>query len=89
MSLRGARFEQLLRETLDLWRVPGDVESRGEAIVIRVGEAQIAVERATEGPFRWSVTTDGRKRPCTSVLGVLNALRRALDVDRGAPLRIA
>ena len=69
--------------------MPGSVESRGKAIVIRAGEAQISIERATEGPFRWSVKAGGRKRPCTSVLGVLNALRRALDVDRGAPLRIA
>jgi hypothetical protein len=59
------------------------------------------VERKDEPPaFRWSVRWRGageapgaprevRPRMCGSINGVLSALRAALDVDRGNPVRIA
>ena len=79
----------LLRETLELWRVPGTVETRDDSILVNANDLAISIKRTEDGPFRWLVTYGQRKRPSSSVLGVLNALRVALDVDRGAPLRIA
>ena len=78
-----------ISESLALWQVQGTVEARDEAIVVHAGGVAISIERADEPPFRWFVTAGGRKRPCVSVLGVLSALRGALGVDRGAPLRVA
>ena len=78
-----------LRDSLALWQVQGTVASRDEAIVVNAVGAEIAIARSADGPFRWVVTYNGRKRGCASILGVLGALRGARDVDRGAPLRIS
>ena len=86
---RDARLKDLLCETLQLWRVPGTVETRDGSFIVNANGLAISIRRADEGPFRWLVTYGQRKRPSSSVLGVLNALRVALDVDRGAPHRIA
>ena len=78
-----------IADSLALWQVQGTVDANDQTIVVHAGNAAISIQRASDGPFRWVVTAEGRRRPCASVLGVLNALRRALNVDRGAPLRIA
>ena len=90
-----AQLVAFLADSLDLWKVAGTVEAGVAPVVaqlrIRDG-APISIERVTaEGkPFRWIVRAgDGRPRPCGSLVGVLNALRVALDVDRGMPVRIA
>ena len=97
MSLRGAaatkqtrdaRLAELLRDSLALWQVQGTVEQRDDAFVVHAG-VDVTVQRTDDGPFRWRVTYGQRKRPCGSVIGVLSALRGALNVERGAPLRIA
>ena len=74
--------------SLALWRVQGTVEPRSDTIIVRTGDTEIVIERVIQPPFRWMVAHGGRKRPCTSILGVLSTLRTALDVDRGAPLRV-
>ncbi len=78
-----------INESLALWQVQGTVETRDDLIVVHAGGSSITVERTDEPPFRWFVTAGERKRPCPSILGVLNALRTALGVDRGTPLRVA
>ena len=84
---------EFLRDTLALWKVQGTVEAgEGEAVaVVRAGDAVISIERTEDGPFRWRVRRMGQERPrgCASLLGVLSAMRTALHVDRGTPLRIA
>ena len=85
---RSVRICDLLRDSLQLWHVQGTVEAHDETFVVHAG-VDVSVQRADDGPFRWLVTYNGRKRGCASILGVLGALRGALEVDRGAPLRIS
>jgi hypothetical protein len=94
--VNGARLCAFLIDSLALWSVEGTVEA-GEApalVVIRAdGGAVIRIEPLSEPemPFRWLVrdARDGRPRPCGSLVGVLNAVRGALGVDRGSAVRIA
>ena len=88
--MNDTRIHEFLADTLALWRVSATVEP-GEApavAMIRIAEgAPISIERCTP-PFRWVVRTD-RPRPCASLVGLLNALRAALEVERGSPVRVA
>jgi hypothetical protein len=93
-----------LKETLDLWGIAGTVEA-GEAPVVAVIRADngaiVWIERTEAGtPFRWLArwraageapggVRERRPRACASVVGLLSALRSALGVDRGTPLRVA
>jgi hypothetical protein len=90
-----------LSDTLAMWRVAGTVEG-GDAPVVALIRAQngtlVWIEHAgAELPFRWVArwraagdAADGaHRRPCASLVGLLSALRRALDVDRGSAVRVA
>ena len=90
-----------LSDTLAMWDVAGTVE-RGEAPVVALIRAQdgtvVWIERGgAEHPFRWfarwraegDAEDAAHRRPCASLVGLLSALRRALDVDRGSPVRVA
>lgn len=86
------RVRTFLADSLLLWRVSGTVET-GEApvvVVIRAADGTlVSIERPAEGmPFRWIVRSD-RARPCASIVGLLNAVRSALGVERGSAVRIA
>jgi len=95
------RLRRFLEDSLALWCVDATVEDgQGSAIaVIRAADGTIVwVEPAPPGtPFRWIArwrgTGDGarepRPRPCGSLVGLLNAIRKALGVERGSALRIA
>ena len=97
------RVVQFLVDTLELWRVEATVEAaRAPCVaVVRVDKRAIAwVERAapTDMTFRWIVRfaidslsdpTKARARPCSSLIGLLNALRIGLKVERGSALRVA
>lgn len=85
-------------DSLALWQVEGSVEA-GAAPVVAVVYARgrvIAIERNTEddAPWRWFVrwhedgSANERSRPCASLTGMLNALRRALGVERGSAVRV-
>jgi hypothetical protein len=84
------QIREFLSDTLALWHTSGTVEP-GEAPVVAVirttERAAISIERSTP-PFRWIVRTD-RPRPCASLVGLLNALRAALGVERGSAVRVA
>lgn len=90
-----ARLRAFLADSLELWRVAGTVETGEAPVVAQVHTHDgmlVSIERieAEDMPFRWMVCGgDGRRRPCGSLVGVLNALRRALGVDRGTAVRIA
>ena len=92
------RVRDFLADSLALWRVAGTVEA-GEAPIVAVihtgAGAIVRVARPAQDdmPFRWLVHAGDvgteRLRPCVSLVGLLNALRSALDVDRGGAVRIA
>ena len=99
------RVRDLLADSLALWRVAGTVEAgEGQVLaVVRAGDGTIVwVERPCgQGlPCRWLVRWRGagdapgaprevRPRACASLVGMLNAMRGALGVDRGSAVRIA
>jgi hypothetical protein len=81
-----------------------DVGDAPIVAIVRAESGAIAwIERTVrpgEPQFRWAVRwrsagaapgapREVRPRLCGSLVGVLSALRVALEVDRGAPLRIA
>ena len=96
-----SRLRAFLADSLDLWRVEGKVAAGVAPAVaeIRASDGMVvSVERIREEtmPFRWTVrarrpggTHEERARPCGSLVGVLSAIRAALGVDRGSPMRIA
>ena len=99
------RLCAFFESTLELWRVSGSVnpgDAPIAAIVRSDAGATVWIERdtAAQTPFRWSVrwrvageapggARELRPRACGSLVGVLSALRAALGVDRGTPVRIA
>ena len=95
------RLLPFLSDTLAMWGVTGSVEGGAAPVValIRAHNGTVVwIERAgAELPFRWFACwhaagneADGaHRRACASLVGLLGALRRALDVDRGSPVRIA
>ena len=104
MSVDPNHLRAFLEDSLALWCVDATVES-GQApaiAVIRAANGTIVwVEPARpEMPFRWVVRWHSasnpssgahapRPRPCGSLVGLLNAVRKALGVERGSALRIA
>jgi hypothetical protein len=100
-----SRLRGFLADSLALWRVAGKVAPGEEPVVAVVQAddgALVWIERASgEGmPCRWLVRWRGageapgapretRPRACASVVGMLGAVRGALGVNRGMPVRIA
>ena len=94
-----ARVREFLADSLALWQVAGAVEA-GTAPVVAVVHADagatIWIERPAEddAPWRWFVRwrtldmREERSRPCASLVGLLNAVRGALGVERGSALRV-
>jgi len=105
VSVDDIRVRDFLADSLALWRVAGTVEAGELPIVavVRASEGTIVwVERPSgQGmPFRWLVRWRGagdapggpreqRPRACASLVGLLNAIRGALGVDRGSAVRVA
>jgi hypothetical protein len=73
----------LLADSLAVWGVEARVAIEGEGV--RVGA--LLVMPAAEPPIRWWLESEGRRRPCTSVLGLLRALRNALGGGETRRLR--
>jgi G3E family GTPase len=99
-----ALLRAVLADSLMLWGISARVERGTAPVVAQICTSDgtmIWVEPAAEDmPFRWSVrwraaneapggAREKRPRCCASVAGLLNALRGALGVDRGAALRVA
>jgi hypothetical protein len=104
VSVDPQRLRTFIEESLALWCVDATVESGQAPVVAEIRAANgtiVWVEPAQPGvPFRWIARSrsardsiDGarepRPRPCGSLVGLLNAIRKALDVERGSALRIA
>src|ERR1043166_226118 len=100
-----ARLRDFLADSLALWGVAGTVEAGeldAVAVIRADAGATVWVERfpGRDLPFRWLVRSRGgggapdsprqpRPRPCGSLVGMLNAIRVALGVDRGSAVRVA
>jgi hypothetical protein len=94
-----ADFAAFLADSLVLWNVEGRVEAGASpaVTVIRAGDCTVTIERPVDADaaWRWFVRwqnadmVDERSRPCASLVGLLNALRSALGVERGNAVRIA
>jgi hypothetical protein len=93
-----AKVIPFLADSLSLWQVDGTVEAGTLPVVavVRAGDCVVLVERNTgdDAPWRWFVRwrnadmREERSRPCASLTGMLNAVRRALNVERGNALRV-
>lgn len=98
------RVRAFLALTLAQWQIDATVEAGTEPVLalLRCGvdRGEIAVERAPSAdPFRWYVrqaaglncgsgSVASARRPCGSLVGVLGALRRILEVESGGPARV-
>ena len=98
------RVRDLLVDSLALWQVAATVEAgtAGTMAVIHARQGMtVSIEHVTgpDMPFRWRVcsyvvgdstahTQQARPRTCNSVVGLLSAVRKALGVERGSPLRV-
>jgi len=88
-----------LVDSLALWQVDGTVAAGTLPVVAIVHSAGcvVSIEQNAddEVPWRWFVRwrsadmCEERSRPCASLTGMLNAVRRALGVERGNAVRIA
>ena len=91
------RLRAFLAETLVLWQVDAtlaSIDAPGVALIRTSAGTTLRIERVPQpAPFRWIVRTVEAaargERPCASLVGLLNALRRALGVELGSPIRIA
>ena len=93
-----AKVVSFLADSLALWQVEGTVTAGALPVVavIRAGDCTVWVEQNADDavPWRWFVRWrdagmhEERSRPAASLSGMLNAARRALNVERGNALRV-
>jgi hypothetical protein len=99
------RLRAFLRDSLELWGVDGTVEAGETPTLaaIRAHSGTLVwIERIAPSdlPFRWAVRwrsagdapggpRELRPKASPSLVGLLSAIRTALGVDRGSPVRIA
>jgi hypothetical protein len=92
-----------LADTLALWGVAGEVHAGNNEVVTEIVAANgsiVWIERApADTPFRWMVrwrvageaaggVRELRPRACSSLVGMLAAIREALGVERGSAVRV-
>jgi hypothetical protein len=97
------RLREFLSDTLALWQVEGEVVKGVTPVVAEIrtaGGARVWIELAPhDTPFRWLArwrkagegpggVRELRPRACGSLVGLLAALREALNIERGEPLRV-
>ncbi len=97
-DLDHARVREFLADSLAVWAVDGVVEAGTQpvAATIRARDCVVWIEHPAgeDAPWRWFVRwrsadmCEERSRPCTSVVGLLSAVRAALNVERGNSLRV-
>lgn len=81
----------LLRETLAVWRLSGEVCPEGDRLVVTAGGRTVCVLAAPDGtPFPWLVQTAEKTRGAASIAALLRTLRNTLDPEHsGSRLRLA
>jgi len=87
-----ANVVSFLADSLALWQVEGTVTAGALPVVavIRAGDCTVWVEQNADYavPWRDAGMHEERSRPAASLTGMLNAARRALNVERGNALRV-
>ena len=101
--MSAGELHTFLADSLAIWGVHGSVTEGIAPVVAEIratNGAIVWIERAADDtPFRWMVRwrkagdapgglRELRPRACNSLVGLLAAVREALDVDRGSALRI-
>ena len=83
-------LRDLLADSLTLWGVAGRVAVADAGVSIHAAGAVLLISAAdpADKPIRWWLTRDQRRRPCSSVLGLLRSLRNALGAPGAAPGRV-
>jgi hypothetical protein len=80
----------LVSDGLALWGVAAAVSIAGDGVVLLAPDGtplRVAPAPPAERPVRWWLERPGQRRPCTSVLGLLRALRNAVGAGDGADAR--
>lgn len=74
----------LLRETLTVWRLAGDVRlGAGEIEVTAAGGRLRIAPAPADAPFAWMVQTAEKSRGAASVPALLRTMRNILDPEHG------
>lgn len=84
-------LRDLLADSLALWGVAARprVVEEGVALGAPDGTAlRVTAAIPAELPLRWWLERPGQRRGCTSVLGLLRALRNAVGADVGTARRL-
>lgn len=83
------RLHELLAASLPAWRIAGEVRRGADGgIIVTAGGQSIRITPMQAGtPFRWMVASAERTRGAASVVGVLRAVRAAID-PQYAPVRL-
>ncbi len=74
----------LVADSLELWGVAARVSIDGNGIALPAPDGtpmRVLPASLEERPVRWWLDRRGRRRPCTSVLGLLRGLRNAVGGD--------
>ena len=84
-------LRDLLADSLALWGVAARPRVVEEGVAVDAPDGMVL--RVTAGspvelPVRWWLERSGQRRGCTSVLGLLRALRNAVGADVGAARRL-
>jgi hypothetical protein len=77
----------LVLDALSLWGVAAAVAVDGDGVALIAPDGtplRVAPASPDERPLRWWLERPGQRRPCTSVLGLLRALRNAVGAGDGA-----
>ena len=97
------QLRAFLADSLVLWHVDGTVCAANAPVIVEIRAASgtiVWVEHAgADTPFRWLArwrragdapggVRELRPRACGSLVGLLAALREALGVERGSPVRV-
>jgi hypothetical protein len=80
----------LLADSLELWGVVATARVAGNGVAVAAPDGTpIAVRPAAaeDRPIRWWLERPGQRRPCTSVTGLLRALRNAVGAGEDGAIR--
>jgi len=84
------RLRDVLAESLALWRLAARTDLVGDTVEIHRGSLRIRIRHDVAhpvAPWWMAIASQGsevqREKPCSSTLGVLSLVRRALDEAEG------
>ncbi|GGC58476.1 hypothetical protein GCM10011504_40830 [Siccirubricoccus deserti] len=81
-------LRDLLADALALWAVPGRLRIAEGGVALEGMALRVYAADAADRPVRWWLERPGQRRPCTSVLGLLRALRNAVGAGEGEARRL-